>query len=236
MKRTLLKISVTQVLLLAVASYGYARSAQRRYSAMAPVNQYLIPDRNAEIALARSAAPKSISDHAEILVLKPDGFQTAVKGTNGFVCIVERSWDAAPDDPQFWNARIRGPNCFNPAAARSVLPVMIMKTSLALAGKSAAQISAAVAAAFDRKKLALEPGSLCYMMSKQGYLNDAAGRWHPHLMFYVPSSEAKRWGAGLPGSPILASNDPAERLAVLIIPVARWSDGTADSKSGNGTH
>ncbi|MGH9735957.1 MAG: hypothetical protein ACRD8A_15360 [Candidatus Acidiferrales bacterium] len=233
MKRTLLKFSLTQVLLLSVASYVYARGSQTRYPTMAPLKQYLIADRNAEVALARSAAPRSISGHAEILVLEPHGYETAVKGTNGFVCIVERSWDATPDDPQFWNPKIRGPDCFNAPAARSVLPVMMMKTHLALAGKSAAQISRAVAAAFDQKTLALEPGAVCYMMSKQGFLGDTAGRWHPHVMFYVRSSEAKTWGAGLPGSPILASNDPAERLAVLMIPVARWSDGTADSKSEN---
>lgn len=225
---------LTAVLLLTLASpYPYARAAQTRYSRMAPLNQYLMADRNAEIALARGAAPRSISDRAEILVLGPRGYETAVKGTNGFVCVVERSWDAAPDDPQFWNSKIRGPDCFNPAAARSVLPVMIMKTNLALAGKSAAQISGTVAAAFDQRRLALEPGAVCYMMSKEGFLGDAVKRWHPHVMFFVPSSEAKNWGAGLPGSPILASKDAPEGLAVLMIPVARWSDGTADSQRGN---
>ncbi|HTU32974.1 MAG TPA: hypothetical protein VMF66_04135 [Candidatus Acidoferrum sp.] len=233
MQATFVRVIVMQVVALTVASHVYARGTETRYPTMAPLNQYLMADRNAEIALARSAAPKSISDHAEILVLESRGYETAVKGTNGFVCLVERSWDAAPDDPQFWNSKIRGPDCLNPQAARSVLPVMIMKTNLALAGKSAGQIGSAVAAAFDQKTLALEPGSLCYMMSKQGFLGDTAGRWHPHLMFYVPLSAAKTWGAGLPGSPILASDDAPERLTVLMIPVARWSDGTADSRSGN---
>lgn len=235
MQPKLFRSVLTTVILLTVASScTYARAAQTsRYPRMAPLNQYLMADRNAEIALARSAAPRSISDHAEILVLGSSGYETAVKGTNGFVCVVERSWGAAPDDPQFWNPKIRGPNCFNSSAVRSVLPVIIMKTNLALAGKSATQIAGTVAAAFDQKRLALEPGSVCYMMSKQGFLGDTAGRWHPHLMFYVPSSEAKTWGAGLPGSPILASDDAPERLAVLMIPVARWSDGTADSRIGN---
>lgn len=233
MQKAFITIILTQIFVFTPASFLYARGTQTRYPTMAPLNQYLMADRNAEIALARSAAPRSISEHAEVLVLKSHGYETAVKGTNGFACMVERSWDAAPDDPQFWNPKIRGPNCFNPPAARSVLPVLIMKTDLAIAGKSAAQISSTIAAAFDQKKLALEPGSVCYMMSKQGFLNDAVGRWHPHIMFYVPSSEAKIWGAGLPGSPILASNDARERLVVLMIPVARWSDGTPDSKSEN---
>ena len=54
---------------------------------MAPLDQYLIPDENAEIALARSSAPASISDAAEVMVLRRDGYATAVKGSNSFVCI-----------------------------------------------------------------------------------------------------------------------------------------------------
>jgi hypothetical protein len=58
---------------------------------MAPIEQYLMTDRDAEIALARSSAPESISRDAEVLVLGRHGFETAVKGKNGFVCIVGRS-------------------------------------------------------------------------------------------------------------------------------------------------
>jgi hypothetical protein len=68
------------------------------------------------------------------------------------------------------------------------------------------------------------------MLSKAGYLSDHDGRWHPHLMFFVPQTEAVTWGANLPGSPILASNDVQDRLTVFLIPVAKWSDGTADFK------
>jgi hypothetical protein len=46
----------------------------------------------AEISLARSAAPASISGGAEVLVLGRHGYETAVRGKNGFVCVVERSW------------------------------------------------------------------------------------------------------------------------------------------------
>ncbi len=58
------------------------------YPKMAPIDQYLMPDQGAEIALARSAAPESISRDAEVLILGRHGFETAVKGKNGFVCIV----------------------------------------------------------------------------------------------------------------------------------------------------
>ena len=103
---------------------------------MAPLDQYLMPDGNSEIALARSAAPASISDGAEVMVLGPKGYTTAVKGTNGFLCIVERSWGAATDEPEFWNPKVRAPICFNPPAARTFVPIFLMKTKLVLAGKS----------------------------------------------------------------------------------------------------
>src|SRR5258708_17454078 len=104
---------------------------------MAPTEQYLMTDRDAEIALARSAAPESISRDAEILVLGRHGFETAVKGKNGFVCIVERSWTSAPD-AEFWNPKVPIPICFNAAAARSSLLRNIKRTDLILAGRTKA--------------------------------------------------------------------------------------------------
>ena len=83
-----------------------AQSEKASYPAMAPLDQYLMPDANSEIALARTAAPASISDGAEVMVLGPKGYTTAVKGTNGFLCIVERSWGAATDAPEFWNPKV----------------------------------------------------------------------------------------------------------------------------------
>jgi hypothetical protein len=207
-----------------------AQTAQTPYPLMAPLDQYLIADPNAEITLARSAAPKAISDNAEIMVLDRQGYRTAVKGTNGFVCVVERSWSAGVDDPNFWNPKLRGPICFNAPAARSYLPITIAKSKLVLAGKSKIEMSAAIQAAFETKELpALEVGSMCYMMSKAGYLSDTGGHWHPHLMFFVPLSEAKAWGADLPDSPIIAAEDPLDRLTIFLVPISKWSDGTADS-------
>jgi hypothetical protein len=194
---------------------------------MAPLNQYLIPDQNSEIALARSAAPRSISDGAEVMVLGPKGYATAVKGTNGFLCIVERSWGAPTDEPDFWNPKVRAPHCFNPAAARTFAPIFLMKTKLVLAGKSKAEILEATASALDKKELpALEPGAMCYMTSKQQYLNDRGKSWHPHLMFFVSGDAEKTWGANLPDSPVLAANDPEERATIFLVVVDNWSDGT----------
>jgi len=187
----------------------------------------LIADLKTEIALARSAAPASISDGAEVMVLGRRGFATAVSGTNGFLCLVERSWGAASDEPEFWNPKVRAPICFNPAAAKTFAPIFLMKTKLALEGKSKTEIAAATAVALDKKQLpALEPGSMCYMMSKQQYLNDRGMNWHPHLMFFVSGSAAESWGADQPGSPIMAANDPEERVTIFMVWVGNWTDGS----------
>jgi hypothetical protein len=229
---------LTMVLVLgalaAVTLQTQAQSTPTPYTKMAPLDQYLIADRNTEIALAQSAAPESISGKAEVMVLGRNGFEIAVPGTNGFVCIVERSWDAAIGDPNFWNSSIRGPDCLNAAAAKSYLPIVLMNARLALAGKSQAQIDEAIQAALSQKKLPeLEPGAMGYMMSKNGYLDDRARNWRPHLMFFVPMAMGKTCGANLSGSPVLSGDVASDRLTIFMIPVARWSDGTPDSNAGN---
>jgi hypothetical protein len=206
------------------------------YPTMAPVQQYLMPDQAAEIALARSAGPESISRDAEVLVLREHGYETAVHGNNGFVCLVERGWTAPLDNPDFWNPRLRGPLCLNAAGARTYLPITLMKTKLVLEGKSAAAMSHAIESALDTGKLpALEPGAMCYMLSKQQYLGDSGKNWHPHVMFFVAQGAAKDsdWGANLDGSPIIASDDAKDRLIVFMIPVRNWSDHTPDSPAAH---
>jgi len=193
---------------------------------MAPIEQYLMP-RDSEIALARTAAPASISNDADVMVLGREGFTTAVNGTNGFLCIVERGWGAATDFGEFWNPKIRAPICFNPTAAKTFAPIFLMKTRMVLAQKSKTEIAQAVKAAFDTGKLpALGPGAMCYMTSKQQYLNDGATNWHPHVMFYAPWGAAKNWGANQPGSPVMADDDPEERVTILMVWAGAWSDGT----------
>ena len=221
-------------IVISVGTPAEGKTANPLYPRMAPLGQYLMADRDAEIALARSAAPSSISQSAEVLILGPTGYKTAIQGKNGFVCMVERSWTAPMDDPDFWNPELRAPICFNPPAARTYLPITIMKTNLVLAGKSKAGMFDAIRAAFDNKKLpVLEPGAMCYMMSREGNLGDGNGHWHPHLMFFAPLTKAAAWGANQAGSPILAADDAPDRLTVFLVPVGKWSDGTPDSRDGN---
>jgi hypothetical protein len=198
---------------------------------MASIEQYLMPDRNAEIAMARSAAPETISSDAKILVLGWRGYETAVEGRNGFVCMVERSWTSAFNSAEFWNPKVRAPLCFNPAAARSILPLTIKRTEMVLAGLSKAQMIDSIKAGFDNKELPTpEPGAMCYMMSRAGHLNDAVGPFVPHLMFYFPLTDKSSWGADLPDSPVTLNpqfQGGPEPITEFVIAVGKWSDGTA---------
>lgn len=197
------------------------------YPTMAPVSRYLFADRAEEIRLARSAAPASIADHATVLTLGAHGYETAVTGTNGFVCIVGRSWDVGFADPQFWNAKIRAPECYNPTSVRSVLPRYLTRTERILAGASKAEMQKREAV--DRAAGTLtppEPGAMCYMLSKGGYINDTDGPWHPHVMYFAPRTDGAAWGANLPGSPIASDSASYDETTIFFVIVPNWSDGT----------
>jgi hypothetical protein len=192
---------------------------------MLPLADYLMP-RDAEIALARSAAPPAISDKAEIRVLTRNGFDVAAQGSNGWVCLVERGWTAAFGNPVFWSPRNRGPICFNPAAVATVLPAHIERTTWALAGLTEDEMAArsAKSAAANTPPAA---GAMSYMMSKQQHLSDTgAHNWHPHLMFWVSRATAADWGANLKGSPVLGGGQDIGPVTTFYVPVGKWSDGS----------
>lgn len=232
MARTASRIAalVSFCFFLVVTSHA-ATSAQHpsaAYPHMAPLSQYLIADRASEVALARSAAPTAISGKATIQVLGPSGYITTIKGSNGFVCIVERSWLSPFDSSQFWNPKLRGPDCYNPEAAKSILPIVYKLTALALHGLSKHEIQSALEAALAAKQLpSLAPGAMSYMMSRQQIIGSPLNRWRPHLMFYT--ARDVDWGAGVTGSPIMPSpqfRGGAVPIKGFLIPVGKWSDGT----------
>jgi hypothetical protein len=191
-----------------------------------PIAPYLMPAQ-AEVALARTAAPPSIAAKAAVLVLTPQGFVTAVKGTNGWVCVVERSWTSAFNDTEFWNPKERGPDCYNPPAARTEIPELMQEAKWALAGLSRQQMAQKTqAACTDQSFKPPEPGAFGFMLSKQGYLNHAHGPWRPHVMFFVPRDQVANWAANVNNSPT-ESNDRSQCLSSWVyIPVPAWSDGS----------
>jgi hypothetical protein len=194
---------------------------------MVSVAPYLMPDRSAEITLARSAAPASISQHAQVLVLGPQGYQIAADGSNGFVCLVERSWMLPFDNPEFWNPQVRLPLCMNPPAARTHLPLAVKSTELALKGLSTRELSDAIKTAFNTNQLPLpESGSMCYMMSRQQNFGPKFGNADPHLMFWFPQKDHLSWGADVGDSPVDVHQYSPQPVTEFSISVAKWSDGT----------
>ena len=215
-----------------------AQDSKKPYPTMAPVEKYLMA-RDAEIALACSAAPDAISHDASVIVLTRHGYETAVEGKNGWVCWVGRGWMAMFDHPEFWNPKVRAAECINPPAVRSVLPYAYKRTELILAGHSKQEVIAAIKAAMDKKELpALEPGTVSYMMSKGSYLTDEDGHNFPHLMFYETAKDGAAWGANVTNSPVMGvsywyiSADAYPQLksfpplSVFLIGAGKWSDGT----------
>jgi hypothetical protein len=213
-----------------------ALAATTLYPAMAPLAKYLMAPAD-EIVFARSAAPDAISKNAEVQVLTASGYKVAVKGTNGFVCLAERSWDNPFDDPEFWNTKIRTPQCFNAAAARSVLPEYLARTRWVLAGIGRVEVMNRLKAAVASREIG-EPqtGSMVYMLSKQQYINDAAAAWHPHLMFFYPRTAASAFGADMPGTQIYSATDAIVPSTVFFVPVSKWSDGTPYVAPAGGHH
>jgi hypothetical protein len=234
MKRDrILVIAFTIVMALFASQPTAAQSAA--YPKMAPIEQYLM-DRTAEIALARTAAPVSISRDADVLVLGRNGFETAVKGKNGFVCIVGRGWSSAAD-PDFWNPKVRVPMCVNAPAARTYLLAITKITDLGLAGRTITQVNEAIADAIAKKELpAMESGSMCYMTGKEGYGGDVAPHWPPHLMFFYSDTDPAIWGANLPGSSIVGFADPMFHLTQFVIPVEKYSDGSPVASAADHKH
>jgi hypothetical protein len=222
----------------ATAQDATAQDATAPYPKMAPIEQYLM-DRDAEIALARSAAPDAISHDASIVVLTRHGYETAVEGKNGWVCWVGRGWMAMFDHPEFWSPKVRAAECINPPAVRSVLPYAYKRAELILTGHSKQEVIAQIKAAIDKKELPpLEQGTVSYMMSKSSYLTDGGGHNMPHMMFYESERDGTAWGANLTNSPVMAVNYwclSAEAypqlktfppLSVFLIGAEKWSDGT----------
>jgi hypothetical protein len=220
--------SFALVIVLSLPWPARAQDSGPLYERMAPIEQYLMTDRNTEVAFARTAAPESISRDAEVLVLGRHGYETAVKGNNGWVCVVERSWMAPFDDPEFLNPDQRVPLCLNPPGARTHLPLTFKTTELAMAGQSKTQMYDSIKAAYDKKELPLpEPGAMCYMMSKQQYFSRKAGNADPHLMFWFPKTDDMFWGAAFPDSPIDVHQYSPQPITEFDISVSKWSDGTA---------
>jgi hypothetical protein len=226
------------LVVLGAAHRAMPQDAATPYPKMAPLDQYRM-DKDAEIQLARSAAPESISRDATVLILGRQGYETAVQGKNGFVCFVGRSWGAAFDWNEFWNPKVRAADCLNPEAARFIVPILDLRSRMIMAGRSKEEIIAALKAAYAKRQLPeLVSGAMDYMMSKSSYLTDQGGHNLPHLMFYTRLGNPEDWGSGVAGSPVMSSpywffspgkQSPMQQLPqilVFLVGTTTWSDAS----------
>ena len=217
------KIMAALVLVLLSMQVATMRGQTPEYP---PLSEYMMPQ-DAEVALAKSAAPQNISDHATIRVLTTSGYQVVHQGDNGFVCMVMRGFTGAPTFAPAqlrmfinYDPKTRAPICFDPNAVKTVLPYYDLRTKLGLEGKTPDQITEAVKAAYANGKIPKRAGvSFAYMWSADQILGPI-GHWHPHMMVFAPNYENSMLGNNDPGSHLPAVGDDAGTpLAILVIPV-----------------
>jgi hypothetical protein len=212
------RLSVSKVICLSGFSMP---SAPARYP---PFSEYTMTP-EAEVALARSAAPEKVSAHATVKILTASGYKVVAEGDNGFVCIVMRGWAAptftpAPLRDLVYYAKLRAPICFNPVASRTVLPLQELRARLGMEGKTPAEIAEAVQAAYTKGELPrMETVAFAYMFSADQDLGPGAGHWHPHMMVYTPYYENSMLGGNQPGALPIVGDDAGTPFAVTVIPV-----------------
>jgi hypothetical protein len=207
---------------LLIGTTAAAAHAQGKYP---PIAEYLMP-RDAEIALARSAAPAAIADRATVKVLTAAGYEVASEGDNGAVCLVMRGFSAptytpAPFRSLVYDPAVHAPICFAAPAARTVLPYYELRTRLAIAGKHPDEIAEALQAASVKGELPRrESTTFAYMFSAHQHLASGIGAWHPHMMVFVPYADASTVGA-MPFGETLpqVTDDAGTPFAVVVIPV-----------------
>ncbi len=221
-------IAITVFVLGAMDASAQNQNSQRPnpYKEMAPIESYLI-ERDEEIRLAKSAAHEGVSGEATIMVLTRKGYEIANLGANGFVCLVDRSFTGPWDNPEFWNPKHIDPICYNPAAVKVVLPHDTMRTNMAWKGYSKDKMRSEIQRAYGAGKL-LPPvgGELAFMMSKEQFLGDDIGHWHPHIMLYTPKSTYFELGAIGKHAPCVPFEGQNEIMTTVLIRVPHWSDGS----------
>ena len=213
------------VLLFALLSGFGAAGLLAQEMKYPPLSEYMMPQ-DAEVALAKSAAPQNISDRATIKVLTTSGYQVVHQGDNGFVCMGMRGFTGAPTFTPaqlrglVYDSKTRAPICFDPQAAKTVIPYYELRTKLGLEGKTPDQITECVQAAYAKGEIPKRDSvSFAYMWSADQVLGPV-GHWHRHMMVYLPYYENSMLGNNDPGSHLPTIGDDAGTpFAVGVIPV-----------------
>jgi hypothetical protein len=170
--------------------------------------------RDWEIALARSAAPASVSDSATVYVLGRDGYEVAVRGSNGIACYVSRSWPASLE-----------PHCHDGEGAATILPMEMRRVELLHRGTAPGAVERDIAdgLANGRYRLPRRPAMSWMMSSAQRLIGDdgrPAGAWKPHLMIYFPYLTGSELGLGAEPDPrhavLVDGGKPTSNLMIVV--------------------
>ena len=133
-----------------------------------------------EIALARSAAPASVSDSASVYVFADSTYVQAHAGSNGAACYVSRSWPTSIE-----------PHCFDAEGAGTIMQIHMREVEMLHRGMTPDAASREIGAAIldGRLRLPHKPSISWMMSAEQSLISDTgqpAGRWRPHVMIYYP--------------------------------------------------
>jgi hypothetical protein len=223
MNMNAVEMKCRKFVLLLLISFG-AVGVLAQEAKYPPLSEYLMPQ-DAEIALAKSAAPDNISVRATVKVLTASGFRVVHEGDNGFVCMVMRGFSAPTYTPAqlrnlVYDAKLRAPICFNPQASETVMPYYELHHKLAMEGKTPDEITAGIQEAYSKGVLPKRDGvSFAYMWSADQNLG-SFGHWHPHMMVFCPYYENSMLGGNQFGAPLpLVTDDAGTPFAVVVIPV-----------------
>lgn len=176
-----------------------------------------------ELALARSAAPAGVGADAEVWVLSRSGYLKVANGTNGFMCMVQRSFDGPlrPDSaPEVvWNPRVRAPICYN-ELARPVFEGQLQRAERMLGGASVVEALAQSARGIADGSLRVPPpGAMAYMLSSGQYLGDRVKQGMPHLMLYQPYATDDDLGGRAARGVAFVLHGSGTPHAVVVVPV-----------------
>ena len=190
-----------------------------------PLSGYLMA-RDAEMALAKTAAPAAMADGATIKILTKTGYEVVREGSNGAVCLVLRgfagpTFTPAPFRNLVYDPTVRAPICFTAPAAKDVLPYYELRTRLGLAGNGPDQITAGVQAAYAKGDLPKRNAvTFAYMLSGSQHLGPGIGAWHPHVMVFAPNYTNSMVGGNEFGGPLpQVTDDAGTPFTVVVIPV-----------------
>lgn len=172
------------------------------------------------VALARSAAPASISDSADVWVPSQDGYRKVVSGTNGWTCLVEK------DHPESV-----APLCYDPEGTRTIIPGVLKIRELEAAGLGYRAALDSVEALY--RTGALTPPArpvISLMLSRHQVLyatpeGPRVGAWKPHVMIYQPG--IRDADTALPENfGVVMISGVGHVFSYIVVPVEAWSDGS----------